>query len=64
MAAKLINIEIIQKDITCDSVEIRLDWDNDRHQQIALRGDSPHDALAFFERITNVIRAEIYRNEI
>ena len=44
--------------------EIRIDWDNDRHQRIEIKGRNPLHVIEAFKRIKLELEAELYNEEI
>ncbi len=52
------NLAAIWIDDTQDKIEIRLDWDNGRHQVIRIRGYSPDALIAAFEQAAHMLRQE------
>jgi len=45
-------------------IELRIDWENDRHQAIELRGNRPEDIKNMLELALLVIKSEIHEGEI
>ena len=43
---------------------IRIDWDNDRHQRIEIKGDEPKDLIKALDFAVRLLRYEIRNNEI
>ena len=43
---------------------IRIDWDNDRHQEIEIEGDTPKDLIETLQRCVYLLRSEIHHKEI
>jgi|GEM_PF-4529486 hypothetical protein len=44
--------------------EIRVDWDNDRHQAITLKNDSPESLAFALKELAELIKYEIASGEI
>jgi hypothetical protein len=47
-----------------DEGEIRIDWNNDRHQSIHIKSRNPEDVLTAFQEATRMLSMEIYNKEI
>jgi hypothetical protein len=43
---------------------IRIDWDNDRHQNIYIKSRNPQDVLTAFQDAARMLAMEIYNKEI
>jgi hypothetical protein len=44
--------------------EIRIDWNNDRHQSIDIKSRNPEDVLTAFQEAVRLLSMEIYNKEI
>lgn len=57
----------IEKDNSLETVGyfvIRIDWDNDRHQQVEIRGSTPKAVFTAFQEAAALIQEEISRGNI
>lgn len=51
-------------DITGSDEAIRIDWDNDRHQRIEIKGKDPAHLIDALKRAEIELKAELYRGNI
>lgn len=61
--AKLKRIEIINGTKPYER-EIRIDWDNDRHQSIIILGDAPDAVIKGFKCAADLLSSEVNENKI
>lgn len=47
-----------------DQPAIRIDWDNDRHQRVEIKGDSPEAVAIALKEAGSLVNAERVRGEI
>lgn len=43
---------------------IRIDWDNDRHQRIEIKGDKPEDLIKALDFAVRFLKSEMMDKEI
>ncbi|WP_257282027.1 MULTISPECIES: hypothetical protein [unclassified Endozoicomonas] len=47
-----------------ESNAIRIDWNNDRHQRIEIRGDKPEDIIKAMDFAVRLLKSELRDREI
>lgn len=52
----------IEKDL--DNEAIRIDWDNDRHQRIEIKGNEPKDLIKALDFAVRLLKSEMIDKEI
>ena len=63
--ARLKKIGIERTDlIDREKMAFRIDWDNDRHQEIEIHGSKPSDVISALERMARILRSEQFNKEI
>ena len=43
---------------------IRIDWDNDRHQRIEIKGTEPHDLIKALDFAVRLLKSELNNKDI